>query len=171
MDPNTRPLRRAVLAAPPPVRPSDRAAVRSDPAAAVLSVPSAQATLDIMGNYLCVSTSKQIIKIWDIARREPRQHNAGKVRDPHNMDYPSTRWPESPRIVVHNVLPEHQMALITSFFVRPSGLRGHDERQADRDDLDRPGGPSRRRDCHMIAPPCTFGRCFNRDINRGVSSK
>ena len=36
-------------------------------------------TLDIMGNFLCVSTAKQIIKLWDIARREPRQHNAGKA--------------------------------------------------------------------------------------------
>ena len=23
--------------------------------------------------------------------------------------------------------------------------------------------PSRRRDCHLMAPPCTFIRCFNRD--------
>ena len=26
---------------------------------------------------------------------------------------------------------------------------------------------SRRRDCHLMAPPCTFIMCFNRDINRG----
>ena len=32
------------------------------------------------------------------------------------------------------------------------------------------GGGSRRRDCHLMVPPCTFIRCFNRD-NQGVSSK
>ena len=25
------------------------------------------------------------------------------------------------------------------------------------------GWSSRRRDCHLMAPPCTFARCFNRD--------
>ena len=32
------------------------------------------------------------------------------------------------------------------------------------------GGISRRRDCHLMAPPCTFIRCFNGD-KQGVSSK
>ena len=32
-----------------------------------------------------------------------------------------------------------------------------------------PPPPSRRRDCHLMAPPCTFIRCFNRD-KQGVSS-
>ena len=30
----------------------------------------------------------------------------------------------------------------------------------------KPVTPSRRRDCHLTAPPCTFIRCFNR-VNRG----
>ena len=33
-----------------------------------------------------------------------------------------------------------------------------------------PGSASRRRDCHLMAPPCTFIRCFNSD-KQGVSSK
>ena len=32
------------------------------------------------------------------------------------------------------------------------------------------GSASRRRDCHLMAPPCTFIRCFNRN-KQGVSSK
>ena len=28
----------------------------------------------------------------------------------------------------------------------------------------------RRRDCHLMAPPCTFMRCFNRD-KQGVSTQ
>ena len=28
--------------------------------------------------------------------------------------------------------------------------------------------PSRRRDCHLMAPPCTFVRCFNSDKHWGV---
>jgi intraflagellar transport protein 140 len=36
-------------------------------------------TLDIMGNFLVVTTSKMWIKTWDIARREPRQHNPGRA--------------------------------------------------------------------------------------------
>ena len=32
------------------------------------------------------------------------------------------------------------------------------------------GACSRRRDCHLIAPPCNFIRCFNRD-KQGVPSK
>ena len=32
------------------------------------------------------------------------------------------------------------------------------------------GGCSRRRDCHLMAPPCTFVRCFNGD-RQGVSVK
>ena len=39
--------------------------------------------------------------------------------------------------------------------------------------LSRAHGPSRRRDCHLLAPPCTFIRGFNTTIgiNRGVSVK
>ena len=32
------------------------------------------------------------------------------------------------------------------------------------------GKTSRRRDCHLITPPCTFIRCFNRDTQE-VPSK
>ena len=32
------------------------------------------------------------------------------------------------------------------------------------------GSCSRRRDCHLMAPPCNSARCFNRD-NQGVSVK
>ena len=37
------------------------------------------------------------------------------------------------------------------------------------DDFSR-GNASRRRDCHLMAPPCTFSRCFNSD-KQAVSSK
>ena len=36
--------------------------------------------------------------------------------------------------------------------------------------LYRPRSNSRRRDCHLMAPPFTFSRCFNRD-KQGVSVK
>jgi hypothetical protein len=39
----------------------------------------APTTFDVMGSFLVVATAHGFIKMWDISRREPRQHGAGKL--------------------------------------------------------------------------------------------
>lgn len=46
---------------------------------AFTDVEGAPTTFDVMGSFLVVATAHGFIKMWDISRREPRQHGAGKL--------------------------------------------------------------------------------------------